>query len=120
MTFIHDTVIREYLSGKIIQFYLEGKWIDLPKYGTDKSIPTFLDANKYRVKPTNRYCFFHTTGVLLYKDMIVNDNYIMMFNYPEYEPSGPHVMIEYNDQGEIIKTYHSNTHSTEYFNEQNS
>ena len=29
MTFIHDTVIREYLSGKIIQLYLEDKWLDL-------------------------------------------------------------------------------------------
>ena len=74
--------------------------------------------SEYRVKPSSRYCFFHTPGNLVYGESTCNRVDPVMFDYPEFEPSGPHIMIKYNENGKIIKTYHSNTASTEYFNEQ--
>lgn len=119
MTYIHDTVIREYLSGKIIQVKNnKGTWKDVKKYGTEDSIPMFVNSLEYRVKPSNRYCFFHTSGNLLCEGKSIDDLNGVMFEFPEFEPSGPHIMIKYNENGKIVKTYHSNTASTKYFNEQ--
>lgn len=118
MTYIHDTVIREYLSGKVIQrrnsHVINALWKDIPVYGSEDSIPMFVSSIEYRVKPEVKYCFFHTDGELVSQGMKTMNN--ILFEFPKYEPSGPHIMIKFIED-EIIETYHSNTASTGYLDE---
>lgn len=123
MSYIHDTIIREYLNGKDIQVYLsqEGEWLDVPNIKDIVFFPIFAIENKYRIKPNYKYCFFDTGGRLLNYSKETDTFEATMFEYPKYLPSGQHIMIKYNeDNHEIIETYHSNTASTKYIDGTNS
>lgn len=119
MTYIHDTVIREYLSGKVIQLLMDdNKWVDLPVYGTEDNIPLFLNSLKYRVKPSFKYYFFHCTERFNLKE---NKDYINLnmsiFKYPENKPAGAHIMVK-TFEGKVVETKHSETNKPAYKDEQ--
>lgn len=117
MTYTHDTVIREYLSGKVIQYLTNDKWVDLPVYSSRNSIPMFTSTNKYRVKPNFRYSFFHCGNKLFIEKGSWEVKSIMLFNFPEYKPSGEHIMLK-TLEGKVIETKHSPTDQPAYSYEQ--
>jgi hypothetical protein len=107
--------LQEWLNGKSIEVQLsDNVWCSIP--GPENSTGAsyhFDDRYTLRIKPTPSFVFFHTSKEfsVCTEDHSVNEIEICVFNYPEYEPSGPHIMLELNSSKEVIGSMVSNDSS---------
>jgi len=85
-------------------------WVDVPPYEEPDDIYRVSNTDyRFRIKPEVRYEFFHTSYLVDTMKSTMNDTNIVLFCYPEYEPSGPHVMLTIDGDNNVIAAKASTT-----------
>jgi len=114
----HKKILQAWLDGKTVEFLSYSKeWITLQKIDEVDTAPGFIDDMEYRIKPENKFVFFHTEFSLskLKGKEWLTDN-IAIFDYPYYKPSGAHFMLEINPDNKIVSgIFCPNSHVNQIF-----
>ena len=119
MKYIHEEIIKEYLSGTPIQVQshvYNDVWYDISPY-SNEYFPLFNPERNYRVKPQKKLFFMHVQGLINKKQELTINDEVYVFEYPTYEPSGPYIMFKVEDE-EIKETKYYQTYQPENHNEQ--
>ncbi len=104
--------LEAWLSGDSIQVQLGEEWYNITNIKECTDIPYhFSDDYDLRIKPNTSFIFFHTTNqfTVCTEEHSLNPISFTVFNYPEFKPVGPHIMLELNSSKEVIASDVSTT-----------
>jgi hypothetical protein len=97
--------LEAWLSGDAIQVQLGEEWYNITNIKECTDIPYhFSDDYTLRIQPKHHFVFFHTNerfNVCTDEESLNKINFTV-FNYPEFRPEGPHIMLELNSGKEVI------------------
>jgi len=102
-------VAKAWFDGEPVQWFVDGKWVDILDVSIATQCPSFSDQLNYRIKPKYKLRFVHAEHLAAPFDVgwCLSKN-VTIFEYPDFTPGGPHFMFELKD-GKILRCLYSDS-----------